>query len=258
MSGSSPCSSCTKRCCMDYTVSVTGYDAWLISTALQLPLESFLVVFPVSEPNDRGFLLEPGGQQYEIALSKVGRFQKGNPCVFWMDLKDGRGRCGIYPVRPFVCQTYPAHQQQGTVLLRDDALCPTGSWNLAGMDLPLFRQRLCRLRMEQDIYAYVVAGWNRDVEQGGRPRRTDEYYAYLVNAYGQIARFRQRLPREVLARVVERWGERDASAPNPLFADLTPPGAPGHWSPVVAGIRASVDGFAATLAEARIPVAIAG
>src|SRR5262245_1262007 len=199
---SSPCSSCTKRCCANYTVSITGYDAWVIGRTLHLALESFLVYFSVGPDNDRGFLLEPDGARYEIALDKVGGFQKGNPCVFWIELANGRGRCGIYAARPYVCQTYPAYLLHETVVLRDDVLCLGGSWSLAGRHLPLFRERLFRFRVAQDIYAYIVAGWNRKVEEAGARRSVQDYYAYLMNVYDRLDRLQDCLPGPLVTRVL--------------------------------------------------------
>lgn len=217
---SSPCSACTKRCCANYTVSVNGYDAWLIATRLRLPLESFLVHFGVSDEAERGFRLQAGGARYEIALDKVGGFRRGNPCVFWVDLMNGRGRCGIYAVRPHVCQTYPAYQQREVVQLRDDVLCPEGSWSLAGMDLPVFRRRLYAFRVEQDVYASVVTSWNARVESEGRVRGIGDYYAHLMNAYDRLEDVRSSLSPAVAARLLEAWGGRDPLAPSPLVVDL--------------------------------------
>jgi Fe-S-cluster containining protein len=230
------------RCCANYTVSIVGYDAWLIATRLRLPPESFLVFFPVAAEDEKGFLLEPGGQRYEVALDKVGEFQKGNPCIFWIDLMNGRGRCGIYPIRPYVCQSYPAYQQEETVLLREDVLCPEGSWNLAGMDLSRFRRGLFRFRMEQDIYAYIVAAWNRQVERQGVPRRLADYYAHLLEVYGRIEQVRRRLDAARLAELEQRWGARSASAPNPLFVDLLPLPDEEPWAAILAELRSAVDG----------------
>lgn len=256
MSGPSPCAACTKRCCSNYTVSVTGFDAWLIGTHLHLPLESFLVYYAVSEPHARGFLLDPGGPRYEIALDKVGRFAKGNPCVFWVDLLNGRGRCGIYAFRPYVCQTYPAYQEEDTVALRSDVLCPMGSWNLAGMDLLLFRRRLYRFRMEQDIYAYVVGAWNRDVRRTGTSRGVHEYYAYVMNVYGRIDHLRLSHTEETLADVAEVWGRQDDASPNPLVADMISAAEESDSAAVIASIRASIDQLSATFDESarRAPV----
>jgi Fe-S-cluster containining protein len=237
---SGPCSSCRKRCCTSYTVSITGYDAWVIGKGLHLPLESFLVYFPVTEQNDRGFLLEPGGTRYEIALDKVGRYQKGNPCVFWVELASGGGRCGIYSCRPRVCQTYPAYQLEEMVVLRDDVLCPEGAWNLVGMDLVQFRQRLSQFRMEQDLYAYAVSEWNRLVERGGVPRSIRDYYTYVMNLYDRIDRFLGTLEVGALAEAVQQWGEAHPSRPNPLVADLSTPPAHKPRQVVVQELRTIV------------------
>jgi Fe-S-cluster containining protein len=217
-------------------VSITGYDAWVIGTALHLPPESFLVYFPVTDRNDRGFLLEPGGSRYELALDKTGHFRKGQPCVFWVDLSNGSGRCGIYPYRPMVCQTYPAYQEQETVVLRNDVLCPEGAWNLAGMDLPVFRQRLYRFRMEQDIYAYIVGVWNDGVERERRTCSIREYFTALMNIYDTIHRWSDDLPREALHGLSARWGAMPPSTPNPLFADIAGP-HDDDWRSSVAALR---------------------
>ena len=237
---SSPCSSCTKRCCSNYTVTITGYDAWLIGTGLRLSLHSFLVYVPLDDGIDRGFRLAPGGPRHDLALDKVGQYQKGNPCVFWVELAGGRGRCGIYGQRPFVCQTYPAYQQDGDVVLRDDVLCPAGSWNLTGMDLPLFRRRLHRFRMEQDVYAYVVSRWNAIVEAKG-PQGLHAYYTFLMNVYDALDRFRRTVPEQRLAAAVERWGRLDARQPNPLLADVVTAAEREILGPVLDGTRATVE-----------------
>jgi Fe-S-cluster containining protein len=237
---SGPCASCRKRCCSSYTVSITGYDAWVIGKGLHLPLESFLVYFPVSEQNERGFLLEPGGQRHEIALDKAGAYQKGNACVFWVELAGGGGRCGIYAHRPMVCQTYPAYQQEEMVVLRDDVLCPEGAWNLVGMDLPVYRQRLSRFRMEQDIYAYIVTGWNQLVEGGNRAYTVREYYAALMNVYEHLHRWMEHLAPAGQGRLLRTWGERHPSMPNPMVADVASSGDDGQWRALVAGLRESI------------------
>jgi Fe-S-cluster containining protein len=253
-SASGPCSSCRKRCCASYTVSITGYDAWVIGKGLYLPLESFLIYFPVSEPNERGFLLEPGGPRHEIALDKVGAYQKGNACVFWVELAGGGGRCGIYAHRPMVCQTYPAYQQQEMVVLRDDVLCPQGAWNLVGMDLPSFRQRLSRFRMEQDIYAYFVAGWNGSLERSRRRVTIREYYAALMNVYEKISRWSEAVSHNGGNKFTQAWGELHWSVPNPLFADIEAPGRDSEWHSHVAALRGTLHGSAPWLAEFREPV----
>lgn len=244
MTGSSPCAACTRRCCSQYTVSVTGYDAWLISVGLRMPCELFLVYYPVAEDNQRGFRLEKGGERYDIALDKAGQFQKGNPCVFWVDLANERGRCGIYALRPLVCQTYPAYIQDDVVMLRDDVLCPQGSWQLAGMGLTEFRDRLLRFRMELDIYAYVVDRWNEQVERIARGHSVDEYYAYLMNVYGALEALRAELETAQWMEIVQAWNRQDPSWPNPLAADLRA-NAGDAWAEVLTEIRTRVDRFVA-------------
>jgi len=252
---SSPCSSCTKRCCSNYTVSITGYDAWVIGTGLRLPLHSFLVYFPLDGDTGRGFRLAPDGPGHDIALDKVGKYQKGNPCVFWVDLNGGRGRCGIYTYRPFVCQTYPAYQQENDVLLRDDVLCPPGSWNLTAMDLALFRGRLHRFRVEQDVYAYVVSRWNWLVQKDGA-RSIHAYYTFVMNTYDALDRLRRSLPEQRLAAAVDTWGRLDSRQPNPLRADTAPAAAHEALAPLLDGIHETVERLTAAPAVAGDLVAV--
>ena len=245
----SPCSSCTRRCCSEYTVSVTGYDAWLLATVLHLPLDSFLVSIPGEAGNPRGFTLEPGGARYEIALDKVGEYRKGDPCVFWIDLANGRGRCGIYSVRPLVCQTYPAYLDDDCVALREDVLCPPGAWQLAGLDLARLRGRLARLRMEQDVYAYVVDGWNRALERRGESRSLAEYYAYLIDFYAALDELHQSLDPAGFEGVVAAWNGRTVGAANPLMANLGPPSA--DLDALLEGITRTVDALAGADGRSR-------
>jgi Fe-S-cluster containining protein len=256
MSASGPCASCRKACCANYTVTITGYDAWVIAKGLHLPLESFLVYFPIGDQNERGFALEPNGAHYEVALDKVGQYRKGNPCVFWVDLGNGGGRCGIYPYRPMVCQTYPAYHDQGTVALRNDVLCPEGAWNLTGMDLPVFRRRLYRFRMEQDIYAYLVSGWNDNVERTGRTFTVTDFYTMLMNVYEGIHRWTMRVPEDAMDGIVRRWGAMQLSSPNPLFADIAAPGD-DVWRSAIADLRGRIQESAPWFVESRELVAAA-
>jgi Fe-S-cluster containining protein len=234
-----------------------GYDAWVIAKHMLLPLGSFLITFPAKEQNEYGFLLVPGGDRYEIALDKIGSYQKGNPCIFWMPLLTDHGRCGIYPCRPLVCQTYPAYQQQEVVALRDDVYCPARSWNLAGMDVASFRRRLYRFRMERDLYAYMVQAWNRSVEGALSPRNLSQYYDFLMNLYERLERVEQLIPAERFQPMVQLWAELAPSAPNPLIADLTPRNGNHEWHEFLANVRATVDRYAGVFHKIDRPIAAA-
>jgi Fe-S-cluster containining protein len=234
-----------------------GYDAWVIAKHMLLPLESFLITFPAKEQNEYGFLLAPGGTRYEIALDKIGKYQKGNPCIFWMPLSTDHGRCGIYPCRPLVCQTYPAYQQQEIVALRDDVYCPARSWNLAGMDVASFRRRLYRFRMERDIYAYTVQAWNRSVEASPFQRNLSQFYTFLMNLYEHLDEARRLIPAGTFQKIVQQWGELSLSMPNPLAADLTPPNGNQDWHEFMANVRATVECYVATFRKIDRPLAVA-
>ncbi len=184
----------------------------------------------------------------------MGQYQKGNPCVFWVELASGGGRCGIYSHRPMVCQTYPAYQLQEMVVLRDDVLCPEGAWNLVGMDLPIFRQRLSRFRMEQDIYAWFVAGWNRAVEQRSRVFTISEYYTALMNVYEHLNQWMESTDPEALEQLAAAWGEQQPGAPNPLFADAVTPEDAAPWQGLIAEMRERLRRAAPGFSEAAEPV----
>ena len=122
-----PCAECTRRCCHHYVVTVTGYDVWVIANGLRLAPEQFLVTVP-QKPSARTFRLDGSERMYDIALDKAKARTREKPCVFWLGLPGGGGRCGIYPYRPFVCQTYPAMLNGGDPLRREDVLCPGTAW----------------------------------------------------------------------------------------------------------------------------------
>jgi len=241
MTGPSPCATCSSRCCIDYVVTVTGYDAWRIATESGLGFESFLVYFALSDQTKPGFVLKPRGTRYDIALDKVGDFRKGNPCIFWMDFMNGRGRCGIYRIRPHVCQTYPAYLSHGTVLLRDDVYCPEGAWHLVAMDLPEFRGRLERFQVEQEIYAYLVDRWNRHVDLSGAQYSVRSYYAYLSEAYSEMERSRASLSPQALRAAVERWAADCEAGSSPLLANVPLHEPYERWNASIDSLRLAIE-----------------
>jgi Fe-S-cluster containining protein len=183
----SPCAACLQRCCHDYTVIVSGYDAWQIAVRLQMAMEEFLVCVPAQGDAADGFRLESGGRALNIALAKREAGEQAGSCTFWMPLPAGYGRCGIYAIRPFVCQTYPAFLSDGFVQLSPGALCPPGGWNVANMDLPVWRGRLEQYRLESERYCQIVTEWNVRVEAMASKYPPQAYYAYLMAAYSRPA-----------------------------------------------------------------------
>lgn len=218
-----PCASCHQDCCHDYTVTVTGYDVWCIANHLRLDPHQFLVCFLADKPDSKGFKLGGCDKKFEIALAtrKIDGAVDKKQCVFWLSLLEGYGRCGIYEVRPLVCQTYPAYLSHGLVHLRTDALCPERSWNLSTMDLPYWRQRLLRFHMETDIYSSVIEQWNSfvDASPTNDTCSVDVFYGYLIAVYSRIERARQNVSPEEVKLILKQWGECTDRAENPLQLD---------------------------------------
>lgn len=173
---------------MAYIVPVTGNDVWHIVQAQRLAPELFVQREPEQYPTPTGFLLRPGGQTYAIALRHQYDRRNERPCIFLMHLREGVQRCGIYAHRPRACQTYPMQLKPTGVVLREDMLCPRGSWSGIADHPEEWRERLLSQDHEWDCYAAVVQAWNTAVRQ--RPADSgfvlDQYLAYLVAAYDDL------------------------------------------------------------------------
>ena len=105
-----------------------------------------------------------------------------------MQLRDGVKRCGIYTHRPRACQTYPIRMQHDQVALRDDMLCPPGSW--AQRDQEHWRERLEQQEEEWRVYEHVVRAWNVSVSAQAAECGfvLTHYLDYLINAYDLLDR----------------------------------------------------------------------
>jgi len=229
MATASPCDRCDGRCCHAYLVRVTGYDAWVISSALDLPMEDFLSYLPVPEGSAPGFMLDRSGATYGLALRQ--RPGEGETaCVFLRTQPDGRGRCSIYPHRPLVCRAFPAALDGGRAALREELVCPPGSWETSAMALPSWRRQLLALELERAIHRLVVSSWNERVQGGpaGAVWPIRDYLAFLGRAYGRIAPLRGAAPRRGTAPAA--WGRGGAPAA----------GSP-RWTEILERVRDSLD-----------------
>jgi len=228
---SSPCAACTRGCCRKYLVTVSGYDAWLIATSLRLAPEQFLVAVRKDEPDGRGFLLDRSGVTYDIALDKARARSEDKPCVFWIGLPGGRGRCGIYPIRPQVCQTYPAILRLGRAERREDVLCPRPAWRDGVLEQPAWARRLHSMHVEYDIYRLVAARWNHHVMHTATPDLVSlsGYYAYVLQFYDRLAPVRAGVAPEEWAHLCEWWAGHLVRGTSPLVDDVPDP---GRWAGV--------------------------
>jgi Fe-S-cluster containining protein len=213
-----PCTDCTRGCCFQYTVTITGYDAWKIARKLQLAPEQFLVTIPQKSANERGFLLDDSERTFDIALDKAPQEAESQPCVFWIGFPGGIGRCGIYPWRPYACQVYPARLNSGIPKKRDDVLCPDDAWRDGSLRQPIWRERLLRLQVEYDIYGLAAARWNYHVRNTPARHLINVlgYYTYLTNFYGRLEPMRDSFDDREWMELSERWGECWAEGFSPL------------------------------------------
>jgi hypothetical protein len=74
-----------------------------------------------------------------------------------------------------------------------------------------------------------------------------------MNLYARLDRVRQSIPAERLQELLTHWGQRNAGAPNPLVADLTPRTANPEWQRLLADLRDTVDGYSASWRQSERP-----
>lgn len=214
----SACATCGARCCHEYTVTVTGYDVWMIAKGLRLAPRQFLQYFPARVDAADAFRLDQGDARFDIALDKVAEERPHRPCVFLVELPGGGGRCGIHSHRPHVCQTYPAYLDHGVVALRYDVMCPTGAWKLSRMDVAAWREQMQDFVVQRDLYEQVVRCWNARVEAAdtGSHFGIEVYYDFLLNVYARLAEAQAALPPERWRAVVAGWNRARLEHGNPL------------------------------------------
>lgn len=214
----SPCVTCHQKCCQDHIVTITGYDAWLIAQRLELAPEQFMQVVPHEKPTEGGFYLDHSRNTFDIALDKVYGEADERRCIFWMSLPGETGRCGIYPSRPLVCQTYPAFLTNTGVHRREDVHCPQDAWRDGEVKRPIWRQRLYRMQVEYDIYWLAVARWNYHVltARAGETFSAGDYYSFLLAYYAQLEPVRAAIGDDAWQAMCDVWGAASVTGRNPL------------------------------------------
>jgi Fe-S-cluster containining protein len=210
MNSIASCEGCNGSCCCYYIVPVTGYDAYVIAQTQLLSMDNFLMYIREEEPTSAGFVLDRTRQTHSLVLSKQYADEQRSPCIFLMHFPDGTQRCGVYAYRPLVCQAYPATLRNGSVDIREDAVCPAGSWNIAALHLPQWRERLMRMELETAVYRLVVSRWNAIVRDSRSEREYTilDYFAYLMNVYYRIQRLWAQLSIDTQRQIVGTLGRR--------------------------------------------------
>jgi Fe-S-cluster containining protein len=225
MTALSPCAQCHEACCRDYLVTVSGLDAYRISTGLGLHPGQFIVPTSYGDPPD-GFRVDTTGRTNRLSLDKRRDGPAAGWCTFWMPVGDGLGRCGIYALRPGVCRTYPATLVDGEVALRTDILCPDGSWGEgSGLFTAQWRSRTEHQYAELEIDAYVNRRWNESavltpVAEDGYRRYLDWIFAVYRNLSASGVTTDTTVPsRAVLAQVLRLLAEMTPAEESDAGAD---------------------------------------
>lgn len=237
-----PCATCVIGCCHRHTVNVGGYDIWLIARGLELDPSQFAQPAALRAFDKPGFLLRPGGPRYELTLAKRPTGAEHEPCLFLVELPDGTGRCGIYPLRPLICRSYPATARGGMVIRRTDVLCPDGAWPDAALSTPEWYEQVARHNVEADIYSLVLSRWNYRVLYSRLENAYTfaDFLVFLVQIYDQLEQARAALPPGQWRELCLRWEGCLDRLVSPLLHDceeLRP------WAATVAAIRGAVGSF---------------
>ncbi len=157
------CAACAGECCRRYLVPLTATDVRSIAAATALHPREFVDLREIAL-GVPGFRLVGGGPELHLVLDKRYAGQDaaatGSPCIFLMELPNGKARCGIYAARPSACRTFPTTLVHGTAAVRPNIPCGQAAWNVGVMDLPRFRRDLKAQRVAWQSHAGLAADWN--------------------------------------------------------------------------------------------------
>ncbi len=170
-----------KRCCCTRTVLPTGADIWRIATTLQVSPESFLRPSPA--PSAHGFALDQAQPLVFPALARRALSSQHAPCVFLLQLGDQASRCGINPIRPLPCQSFPAVSLAGKFDVDAAHGCTCRSWSLAEIDRERASALLRQEAEERERYHEVMRAWNAAVALTKRRYTFGNVCRYVLEMY---------------------------------------------------------------------------
>lgn len=189
-----PCDACPAPCCRGNRVVVGTLDVYRLHTRLEVPVEEFVTVEKIDGPiRPSHFVLSAqGGAEptfNRMRLTRVRGPRDGEQrCLFLLEI-GGRGKCGVYGMRPGSCRVFPTRLRQGVVsLIAKNDCCPAGAWQTGTMDLEGFRA-LHRQREAQDVISHaLIEAWNARI-LGEREATTASYlFHYIVNVHRELER----------------------------------------------------------------------
>ena len=189
-----PCDDCVAGCCREYYILPSGHDVVRIAETLALPLASFVTLR--SRPQETGafriLIHDAQGQPlyHRMELGKIAEAGEGYSarCVFLLTVA-GRGRCGIYGVRPALCAAYPTSIREGALTLAGaHPYCPKGAWRLGDLDVPAHRLTHRVIDIQTIIFGAVIDAWNQHVQVQTTPtaQQASAFFAFLLRAYNLL------------------------------------------------------------------------
>lgn len=165
------CEECSASCCRRFVKFVTIHDVARITSILKIePLQ--FVDLKTAEIESEYPIVMLHNKPHLLALdSKMAK----NDCIFLMEIGSIK-KCGIHPIRPKLCQTYPyTFDEDGLTLgLTNNLVCPRQHWP-EGEEKEKYLKALRELRSEKEEYALIVEEWNKEHGEKGNFLRFLEF-----------------------------------------------------------------------------------
>jgi Fe-S-cluster containining protein len=184
----SPCDDCIAGCCREFHLLPSGHDVYRLATALHLPLSEFVSLRARDRREDdfRIRLAPDAAEHYRLELRKYDEREGdwARRCVFLLTV-GGRGRCGVYAVRPVECALYPfTGAPDQIVLIRRRPYCPSDSWQSTPVDEPRNAALLRQKEAERRCFERVIDEWNAALRG---PATEADFFTHLLAAYQQLS-----------------------------------------------------------------------
>ena len=229
MTNTDTCVAC--KCCFGLLIDVTGFDVHRLVRSLLLDAASLVTTAPSEElDDDLGFCLEPGGETFTLILRQRGTASPRCALLLGPMGAGAETRCGVYPIRPAACRSYPAELEpgpKGGMRRRSIARCPIGSFTASAaasgapteaMDeswRPLVRDE----QIGVDVHRIVTWRWNRHVLVADRRFRLADLLAYLIDVHDRLDPTWNRLThRRDWPALREAWGHGLDAGTSPFLA----------------------------------------
>jgi hypothetical protein len=178
------CSSCHGPCCFEYTVPVSGYDVWRLSSGLGVPWSSLVELDFHTVMLYDGFRLDRGPKHWFFKLKR----RESGACLLLVELDDTHRRCGAHALRPGPCRRYPLFGGDGGVELVEQAICPApqaAMYRAAAVELAWMIDEPER---DRALYHCALGRWDQlaRVIPVDQPRTVDQFLDWIARVYQAI------------------------------------------------------------------------